>query len=58
MLKFFVVDQCTQRHNKKSQPACLDVFDKNLHALLCSMQCAVCSVHCAACSVQHAVYSV
>ena len=28
MLKFFMVDQCTQRHNKKSQPACLDVFDK------------------------------
>ena len=34
MLKFFVVDQCTQRHNKKHQPTCLDVFDKNLHALI------------------------
>ena len=34
MLKFFVADQCTKRHNKNSQPGCLDVFDKNLHALL------------------------
>ena len=33
MLKFFVADQCTKRHNKNSQPGCLDVFDKNLHAL-------------------------
>ena len=33
MLKFFVADQCTKRHNKNSQPKCLDVFDKNLHAL-------------------------
>ena len=37
MLKFFVVDQGTQRHNKKSPPACLHVFDKNLQALNCSM---------------------
>ena len=34
MLKFVVADQCTKRHNKNSQPTCLDVFDKNLHALL------------------------
>ena len=33
MLKFFVADQCTKRHNKISQPACLDVVDKNLHTL-------------------------
>ena len=33
MLNFFVADQCTERHNKSSQPTCLDVFDKNLHAL-------------------------
>ena len=32
---FFVVDQCTQRHNQKSQPACLEVFDKNSPALNC-----------------------
>ena len=36
-LNIFVVDQCTQRHNKKHQPTCLDVFDKNLHALLYSV---------------------
>ena len=30
---FFVADQCTKRHNKNSQPTCLDVFDKNWHAL-------------------------
>ena len=33
MLKHFVADQCTKRHNKTSQPRCLDVFDKNWHAL-------------------------
>ena len=32
-LKIFVVDQCTQRHNKKHQPTCLDVFNKNWHTL-------------------------
>ena len=34
MLKFFVADQCTKRDNKNSQLTYLDVFDKNLHALL------------------------
>ena len=34
MLKLFVADQCTKRNNKNSQPTCLDVFDKNLHALV------------------------
>ena len=38
MLNFFVADQCTKRHNKNSKPTCLDVFDKNLHALLRSGQ--------------------
>ena len=33
MLKFFVADQCTKRHNKNSQSTCLDVLDKNLYAL-------------------------
>ena len=33
----FVVDQCTQRHNKKYQPTYLDVFDKNWHALVFCM---------------------
>ena len=31
---FFVADQCTKIHNKDSQTRCLDVFDKNLHALV------------------------
>ena len=34
MLEIFVADKCTKRHNKNSQPTCLDVFDKNWHALL------------------------
>ena len=34
MLKFFVTDQCTKRHNKNCKPACFDVLDKNWHALL------------------------
>ena len=34
MRNFFVADQCTKRHNKNSQPGCLDVFDKNLYTLL------------------------
>ena len=33
MLKFVVADQCTKRHNTNSLPTCLDVFDKNFHAL-------------------------
>ena len=33
MLKFFVADQCTKRHNKNFQSTCLDVFDKNWHVL-------------------------
>ena len=33
MLKFFMADQCTKRLNKNCQPTCLDVFDKNWHAL-------------------------
>ena len=33
-LNFFVADHCTKRHNKNSQPTCLDDFDKNWHALL------------------------
>ena len=28
MLKKFVADQQTERHNKKSQPTTMDVFDK------------------------------
>ena len=37
MLKFFVADQCTQRHNKKHQPTCLDDFNKKLtHYILSS----------------------
>ena len=28
MLKFFVVDQCTKRHNKNYQLTCLDVLDQ------------------------------
>ena len=34
MLNFFVADQCTKRHNKNSQPTCLDSFDKNWHTLM------------------------
>ena len=34
MLNFCVAYQCTQRHNKKNQPTCLDDFNKNLHTLL------------------------
>ena len=30
----FVADQCTKRHNKNSQPRCLDVFDKKWNALI------------------------
>ena len=41
MLKFFVADQCTKRHNKNPQPTCLDVFDKKLHALLHSVHYAL-----------------
>ena len=34
MLKFFVADQCTKRHNKNFQLTCLDVFgEKKFHAL-------------------------
>ena len=29
MLKKIVADQGTERHNKNSQPRCLDVFAKN-----------------------------
>ena len=39
MLKFFVADQCTKKQNKHSQPTCLDVFDKNLHALMSHVTC-------------------
>ena len=36
VLKFFVDDLYTTRHNKNFQPTCLDVFDKNWNALLIS----------------------
>ena len=34
MLKIFVADQCTKRHNKNSHPTWLDVFAKNRYALV------------------------
>ena len=37
-LRCFVADQCTKRHNENSQPGCLDVFDKNWHALSTNRQ--------------------
>ena len=43
MLKFFVADLCTKRHNKNCQPRCLDVFDKNWYALAYTQPFQYCS---------------
>ena len=39
---FVVFDQCTQGHNKKHQPTCLDVFDTNWQALNWRCHCKPC----------------
>ena len=36
-----LVDQCTQTYDKKYQPTCLDVFEKNLHVIVWHVTCEI-----------------